>query len=478
MEPIARSPTLAYYSIMAAVGAVCWAALPVFTTAQELSTAEIARVATPATVTVFALSESGDTVSQGSGFLVDKEGVVVTNWHVIDGAAGAVVQMAGGEVYDRVRFLDGIPAADVALLQIPGFGLPYLEATSELPAVGEDIVVIGSPLGFENTVSSGIVSAVRLVDGRELLQVTAPISPGSSGGPVLDHQGRVAAIATAYIREGQGLNFAVPVRYALGLLSLDPQPGPFPGRQRSSARGEQRGRAPERVPSSQVREDLTGVYLATNFSLEDFPGWLLYVFPLPNPPAENIRLTFVDTTGEVVGGVSGSILTTSDGRIAVTVDDGSAKGSAVFEGYQTSEGLYWTVPSHDSAGLHFLPFEMPVSTPEGIYEVHCETEITEDGRRMAIVEWRGHGIVAPFENPATEGTYVVNFKVQNARGGGTGWFNVVYGNPNTITFRATSSRGEATLEGPWPPSGGRWETSLTDTRGATVISGPCIWRKN
>src|SRR2546426_9894113 len=77
------------------------------------------------------------------------------------------------------------------------------------------------------TVTDGVVSAKRMVFGHELVQISAPISHGSSGGPVLDSRGRVFAIASAFLAEGQQLNFAVPVRYAMGLLALKPTPQPL-----------------------------------------------------------------------------------------------------------------------------------------------------------------------------------------------------------------------------------------------------------
>src|SRR2546426_36450 len=169
-------------------------------------------------VTILALSATGDTLAQGSGFLLRSDGVIVTNWHVMVGASSAVVILATQERFDRVTFLDGDTAADIALLKIPGYNLPTLRPANTLPEVGERVVVIGSPLGLSRTVSEGIVSATRLLNGRRLMQMTAPISPGSSGGPVLDAQGRVVAVATSYLEGAQQLNFAVPVRYALGLV--------------------------------------------------------------------------------------------------------------------------------------------------------------------------------------------------------------------------------------------------------------------
>ena len=115
----------------------------------------------------------------------------------------------------------------VALLQIPGAGFPNLVTRADIPPAGSRVVVVGSPLGLARTVTEGIVSATRLSQGSELVQISAAISHGSSGGPVLDGHGRVFAIASAFLAEGQQLNFAIPVRYAVGLLATHPNPRPL-----------------------------------------------------------------------------------------------------------------------------------------------------------------------------------------------------------------------------------------------------------
>jgi hypothetical protein len=185
---------------------------------RPLTTAQLAKAALPATATIVTIDVRGDTLSLGSGFLIDRSGVVVTNWHVLEGAARAVLRFPTGEQFDWVRFLGGDSLADVVLLKFPGYDLPILPSSTAIPDPGEKVVVLGSPLGLSETVSEGIVSAVRLFDGRQMVQISAPISPGSSGGPVLDGRGRVFAVATSQLRGGQQLNFAVPIRYALALL--------------------------------------------------------------------------------------------------------------------------------------------------------------------------------------------------------------------------------------------------------------------
>ena len=192
-----------------------------------MTTAQVAKVAAPATATILTFGAGGDTLAQGSGFVIERTGVVVTNWHVLKGAAKAVIQFPSGEAFDWVRFLAGDSLADIVLLKFPGYDLPTLTTSTVVPDPGDKVVVIGSPLGLSETVSEGIVSAVRVIDGRQLVQISAPVSHGSSGGPVLDDRARVFAVATSQLPGGQQLNFAVPIRYALALLGDHQAPRPL-----------------------------------------------------------------------------------------------------------------------------------------------------------------------------------------------------------------------------------------------------------
>lgn len=192
--------------------------------------------------------EAGDRSRQGSGFLVDSEGLVLTNHHVIRGATNARVRLSSGDVYDRVAVMATDERRDLAILKISGFALPTLPlGNSDEVRIGTDVVAIGSPMGLENTVSTGIISGRRTEpEGFRLLQITAPASTGSSGGPVLDRTGRVIGIAASQFRNGQNLNFAVPINYARGMLAeIDGEPlavlgaeAPFAGLSESDGNGE------------------------------------------------------------------------------------------------------------------------------------------------------------------------------------------------------------------------------------------------
>jgi len=180
---------------------------------------ELSSMATAAVVLVQV--EAGNRSRQGSGFVVDQEGLILTNHHVIRDATNATVRLSSGDVYDRVSVMAVDERRDLAVLKIAGFGLPTLPlGNSDSVRIGTDVIAIGSPLGLENTVSTGIVSGRRTEPkGFQLLQITAPASTGSSGGPVLLRDGRVVGIAASQFRNGQNLNFAVPINYARGMLA-------------------------------------------------------------------------------------------------------------------------------------------------------------------------------------------------------------------------------------------------------------------
>lgn len=156
-------------------------------------------------------------LSLGSGFFV-KSDIIATNMHVIGGASSVKAKYLSGKVA-TITTISGIdPDHDVVLLESPvhQMDLP-LQLSS--PDVGEPIVVIGNPKGLEGTVSTGIVSGIRRDKTATYYQITAPISPGSSGGPVIDQDGQVIGISTFTITQGQNLNFAVPAIYVDQLLA-------------------------------------------------------------------------------------------------------------------------------------------------------------------------------------------------------------------------------------------------------------------
>jgi S1-C subfamily serine protease len=175
----------------------------------------------PSTVIIFAYDDKGKFLQLGSGFFISQNGDVITNYHVIQGASSAEIKTADGKTYPITYILAGDEPNDLIRLSvnIPSSSVYPLSLCQTIPEVGERIIVYGSPLGLENTVSDGIISAIRdIPDYGRIIQITAPISPGSSGSPVLNLQGEVIGIATFQLIEGQNLNFAIPSEKITSLI--------------------------------------------------------------------------------------------------------------------------------------------------------------------------------------------------------------------------------------------------------------------
>jgi len=173
---------------------------------------ELVRRIKPSAVAIETFDARGEKLARGSGFFIDKDRVV-TNRHVIDGAYRAQVHLNSGNTFPVKNVLAVDAEGDVALLRVeapPHLVRPLLlDRTS--PQEGESIVVIGNPFGLEGSVTNGIVSAVRDIPGfGRIIQITAPISPGSSGSPVVNMNGQVIGVATLQITGGQSVNFAIP----------------------------------------------------------------------------------------------------------------------------------------------------------------------------------------------------------------------------------------------------------------------------
>jgi len=157
----------------------------------------------------------------GSGVLVAPDGYVITNHHVVGEERAVEVGLSDGHVLPARR-IGGDSATDLAVVRVEGSSLPYATLASGAQArPGQLAVAIGNPLGFSSTVSAGVVSAVgralRGRDGRlieDVIQHTAPLNPGSSGGPLVDSRGRVIGINTAIIALAQGIGFAIPASTA------------------------------------------------------------------------------------------------------------------------------------------------------------------------------------------------------------------------------------------------------------------------
>jgi serine protease Do len=166
----------------------------------------------PAVATVVAYDVNGNVASLGTGFFVSKEGHLVTNYHVLFGKFSAEIKTAEGESFRIKTIVAQNQTADLlkVAVDIPAGKVHWL-ALSDAPAsIAQHVVVVGSPMGLDQSVSDGIVASVRQIPGfGTFYQISAPISPGSSGSPVVDMQGKVLGVATFQLLQGQNLNFAI-----------------------------------------------------------------------------------------------------------------------------------------------------------------------------------------------------------------------------------------------------------------------------
>jgi hypothetical protein len=181
----------------------------------------IAKYAHGAVVSIIMSGKDGSPIAQGSGFLISKDGLIVTNYHVIESGSSAVVKLPDGAFFAVDGVLAFDKARDVAIIKAHGENFRTITlGNSDQLQVGEEVVAIGNPLSLESTVSNGIISGIRTVEeeGGKLLQVTTPISPGSSGGPLFNMAGEVVGITTLYLKGGENLNFAVPINDVKSLL--------------------------------------------------------------------------------------------------------------------------------------------------------------------------------------------------------------------------------------------------------------------
>ena len=178
----------------------------------------------PAVVQLLVFDIDGDPVSRGSGFFVSPEGGLVTNRHVVDVAGAEFYKVvregeSGGQIADFIVWHRDL---DLAYLKIREPTREYLELTPKLPEIGQNVYAIGNPRGLTNTISPGIVSGLReRPDGHTEIQFTAPISPGSSGGPLFNDRGQVIGVTSAFITGGQNLNLATPVEAVVRLVEED-----------------------------------------------------------------------------------------------------------------------------------------------------------------------------------------------------------------------------------------------------------------
>jgi S1-C subfamily serine protease len=183
---------------------------------QEIPAEKIYEKSLPSVLTLRVENKAGDRYV-GSAFLAVKEGIAVTAWHVIYDAVKVTAKFADGANCEVLGFVDYDETKDVALIRVDAKSRPLMNIATSKPLVGARTYVIGSPKGYEFSISDGLLSQVQKVDGFNQYQVSCPFSPGNSGGPILNSRGEVIGIA-AWTRNGaQNVNFATPAGEAFKL---------------------------------------------------------------------------------------------------------------------------------------------------------------------------------------------------------------------------------------------------------------------
>lgn len=186
---------------------------------QVLSAENIYKKVSGAVVVILAYDYNNQLSKQGSGVVIDDKGYVVTNYHVLEGCERLEIH----HIKEIVPYVDiiGIDVEkDILILKIKAQKFPAIEiGDSEKLNIGQRVYAIGNPLGFENTISEGIISGLRSHEesGRSFIQITASISSGSSGGAVVNDKGELIGISTLSVSEGQNLNFAIPIHDVLSV---------------------------------------------------------------------------------------------------------------------------------------------------------------------------------------------------------------------------------------------------------------------
>jgi len=186
----------------------------------KLAISEIALRCSPAVVSIKVKDKDDKEIGQGTGFIISGDGVIATNFHVMESAYQAEVKI-GEKVFKEVYLINGVPSLDIAILKVNAENLPFLSiGDSDALVNGQFVIVLSNPAGFERSVSNGIISAIREKGNMKIIQMTAPVSMGSSGGPVLNEYGEAIGITTlASFFMTQNLNFAVPINYLQKIIN-------------------------------------------------------------------------------------------------------------------------------------------------------------------------------------------------------------------------------------------------------------------
>jgi S1-C subfamily serine protease len=290
---------------------------------------QVVRKVGPAVLTVTGQDRPG----AGSGFLITPDGFALTNNHVIQGQQRIKVTTEEGDTLSADVIGDD-PSTDLALLRVASRELPHTElGDSEALVAGQLVIAVGNPFGFRSTVSTGVVSALgrsmRSQEGRlieNIVQHTAPLNPGNSGGPLVDSRGRVVGVNTAIIAMAQGLGFAVPGNTARWVVG-------------------------ELMTHGHVRRLALGIRVMA----ADIPRWLSRDLDLLNDHAVAVVDVLSGSAAQQAGLIAGDLIVTAAGRVITGMDDLHRILSSIPAGSTTHPVILEVIRDQQLLELHVIP---------------------------------------------------------------------------------------------------------------------------
>jgi len=253
----------------------------------------------PAVVSIGAGGDTRHPDARGSGVVISSDGLVLTNSHVVHGAATLTVSSTDGRRFSASMVGDD-PATDLAVVRVEAPALPTARlGRSATLRVGQLVIAIGNPFGFHSTVSAGVVSAtgrsLRSTSGRlidDIIQTDVALNPGNSGGPLVDSRGRVVGINTAIFAMAQGISFAVPIDTATWV-----------------------------IPQLLTRGRVIRAYLGFGGQSRPVDRRLARALGLPGERAIEVSTVEAGTPAAAAGIKAGDLIIAIDGRAVETVDD-------------------------------------------------------------------------------------------------------------------------------------------------------------
>ncbi|HMJ91833.1 MAG TPA: serine protease [Candidatus Acidoferrum sp.] len=228
--------------------------------ADELAPELLYQKVLPSVMTLRVESKSGERYV-GAAFFAVKDDIAVTAWHVIYDAAKVTAKFPDGSSCEIDGYIDKDEVKDIAFIRVPTKGRPLATISQTTPLIGSRTYVIGSPKGYEFSISDGLLSQVQRVDGFNQYQVSCPFSPGNSGGPIVNSTGDVVGIAAWTRNGGQNVNFATPAMEVLNLKTDLPVKRwkAMPGRRNTFFSSDKKKSSPE-DEGRDTAADLKGVF--------------------------------------------------------------------------------------------------------------------------------------------------------------------------------------------------------------------------